>query len=422
MHWPGFTWRSLLGLLSLLLALAQGLHGLARASHASSGSTLTRDLEPVIVKGVFPGVPVNQIFVYRANGSAWEQIPFQVDEVTASGSYTATEEGLMDANDEVVFMAKDLGNEGSASISASLPISPTWYKVEVTDPLVPNQKGWAYIVRSAGLSVTNPTDYVGYDAANRRINAASYALGWAADHPGLDFMSLFGSGDILDRTKLRAKYRVWPLPSRFTLTEDNLPVAAIALIRDRPVRVIVQRGTAVTQAYASFVRTATSIDLTELPGNIVIDEVRVSTDLTNAATGGTFYNENASTGVTIDGMPDTVPSTPFTQAWRQVSLNVGTMIQVMDLNSPGGTLSHYYKDDSTLDNNDTGDKRSYGDSGVMVMSPTARSIEVVSAQYVLAGRQPNRGAEFYAIFQNPLQVSWRLEGGPKVYLPIILRE
>ncbi len=426
MNQQGLTWRSFLGLLSLLsaLALIQSLSiggGLVRPAHAGGVYALTRDLEPVAVRGVFPGAPVNQIFVYRANGSAWEQIPFQVDEVTASGSYTATEDGLMDANDEIVFMAKDLGDEASAPISASLPISPTWYKVEVANPLAPGQKGWAYIVRSVALSVTNPTDYVRYDAVNRRINAANYAIGWATDHPGLDYMTLFGSGDILDRTKLRVKYRIWPLPQQFTLTEEDLPVADVVLVKDGAVRVIVQRSTAVTLAYASFLRTTTWIDLTGLPANIIIDEARLSTDLASAAINGTFYNENVPAGVIIDGAPDPVPATPFAQAWRQVSLDSGTMIQVMDLNSPGGTLSHYYKDDRTPDNNDTGDQKSYGDSGVKVTSPTARSIQVVSAQYVLSGRQGNRGAEFYTIFQNPLQVSWRLEGGQKAYLPLILR-
>ncbi len=426
MNWRICIRRSFLGISLLVLALALlgyflTLENLAQASDTGNLHTLDRELEPVVVKEVFSGVPVDQLFVYRANGNTWEQIPFQVDEVTVSGSYTATEDGLMDANDEIVFMAKDLGDEASAPIGASLPISPTWYKVEVTNPLDPAQKGWAYIVRSAVLAVTNPTDYVNYDAANRRINAANYALGWATTHPGLDFMSLFGSGDILDRTKLRVKYRIWPLPPQLTLTEDALPVADLVLNKDGPVRVIVQRGTAVTLAYASFLRTTTLIDFTGLPANIVLDEARVSTDLASTVTDGTFYNENVSGGVTIDGVPDAVSPTPFAQAWRQVSLNSGTTIQVVDLGSPGGTLSHYYKDDSTLDNNDTGDKKSYGDSGIKVTSPTARSIRVASAQYVLPGRQPNRGAEFYAIFQNPLQVSWRLEEGQKAYLPIILR-
>ena len=418
-----FTGQALLGLIALLsaLVLPQTLSngdGLAWPAQASGLDALTRDLEPVVVRGVFLGAPVDQLFVYRANGSVWEQIPFQVDEVTASGEYTTAEDGLIDANDEIVFMAKDLGNEASAPISASLPISPTWYKFEVADPLAPSQKGWAYIVRSTALSVTNPTDYVDYVASNQRINATNYALGWATDHPGLDYMTLFGSGDILDRTKLRVKGRIGFIP--FTLTEEDLPAADVVLIRDGPVRVILQRGTAVTLAYASFLCTTTLMDLTQLPSNLVIDGARISTDLASTAIGGTFYNENVPLGVTIDGLPDSMSSTTLTQAWRQVSLDSGTMIQVMDLGSPGGTLSHYYRDDSTFDTNDTGDGRSYGDSGITVTNPTARSLQVVSAQYVLSGRQPNRGGEFYAIFQNPLQVSWRLEGGEKAYLPIIL--
>jgi len=404
--------------------LMLGLLASASASQASGSSAtdaLDRDLEPVIVQGVFPGVPVDQLFVYREINGNWEQIPFQVDEVTASGDYTDTEDSLMDANDEVVFMASDLGDKATTSITATLPISHVWYRIEVTDPLSPTKSGWAYIVRSSTLSFTHSTDYVDYIAASQSVSATNYSMGWATSHGGVDYMSLFGSGDILDRTKLRIRLRVWPFPPS-TLTEDDFPPPALVLIKDVPVRAIVSRGTATPFAYASLLQTITPVNLTSLPSNVRIDEIRISTDLTSTITNGTFYNENTPDGVNIDGVEDAVPPTPFVYAWRQISLDSGSIIQVADVGTSGGTLSHYYKDNATPDSTDTGDGMSYGDSGIKITSPTSRLFTLTSVQYILPGRQSNRGAEFYEIFQNPLRVTSHLEFAQKTYLPVMLRE
>ena len=383
----------------------------AQASRAQAVASLDRDWAPVIVTGTFPGAPVNEIFVYRAVGGVWEQIPFQVDELTASGSYTLTEDGRLDANDEIVFMAGDLGDEATTSIAVSLPVSIPWYQIEVTDPLSPTKQGWAYLVRSSQLTLNTATDYADYITATQRVSATHYSLGWAVSHSGQDYLSLFGGANILDRTKLRVRLGL------LTLTENALAPNVI-LLTDGPVRAIVSRGPVVTRAYASFLHTTTPVSLS---ASITIDEYRISTDLTSTITNGTYYNENMPGGVTIDGITDTVPATPFLNAWRQVSLDSGTTIQIVDLGAVGGAPSHYYKDNGALDNSDTGDRRSYGDAGVRVISPTSNVFTVESVQYVLPGRQNNRGAEFYEFFRNPLLVSRRLEGGKMVYLPLIVK-
>ncbi|MFN2167999.1 MAG: hypothetical protein ACK2U9_17290, partial [Anaerolineae bacterium] len=84
-------------------------------------------------------------------GGTWSQIPFQVDEVDASGAYVSNEDGLLDGNDEVVFMAKDLGGQttGAPSSSGGQPLASIWYTIEVSDPLVAGAKGWAYVLASA---------------------------------------------------------------------------------------------------------------------------------------------------------------------------------------------------------------------------------------------------------------------------------
>lgn len=417
-------------LMSLLLSiliflLTYGFLALASRNQdtdLNAMATLDRDLEPVIVKSVFSGVPVDEIFVYREIGSAWEQIPFQIDEVTVSGSYTNLEDGLMDSNDEVVFMAKDLGDQATTSIMMSLPISLTWYEIEVTDPLSPTKKGWAYIVRSSTLTPSNSVNYADYIDASKRISATNYTVGWATSHAGLNYTSLFGSGNILDRTKLRVNFTV--LIFTGTITEENpllLPPPSLVPIKDGPVRVIVSRGPATTFGYASLLQTTTQLDLESLPGTL--NWIRVSTDLASTAA-GTYYNENLPAGVPIDGSSDTVPGN-LNDGWHQISLNSGgTTIRILDLGSFGGTLGHYYKDNSAFDGTDTGDGMSYGDSGVIIVpDPSSNQFDIENVQYILPGMQSNRGDEFYSFFQNQLNVMSTLhfEGGLNVYIPLILK-
>ena len=362
------------------------------------------------------GAPVGQLYVYREAGSAWQLIPSQIDEVTATGAYTTTEDGLLDANDEVVFMAGDAGDEATTPITQALAISPFWYKVEVSDPLSV-EKGWAYIVRSTGAVPPSP-DYVNYDPGSLQVQAINYVLGWATTQSGVDYMTLFGGPDILDRTKIRVR-----LHSGLTLTEDNPlfnPPPPVVLIRDGAVRVIVKRGPATLVGYASLLQNITPLSL---PSSVTVDEARLSTDLSPAASGGTYYNENTPAGATIDGVADVIGTTPLIHSWRQVSLANGTIIQVADIDSAGGTPSHYYKDDSAVDSKDTGDQMSYGDSGVVVTLPTAKSFTIVTAQYILPGQQPNRGEEFYNNYNAALTFTAQLETslGRKVYLPLVWR-
>ncbi|HLF91154.1 MAG TPA: hypothetical protein VI451_19575, partial [Anaerolineales bacterium] len=213
-----FIW---IGIPSLFVFAAPSLAG-----KGESVVPLDRELEPVIVKGVFLGTPVDDIFVYRENSGSWEQVPFQIDEVTDSGAYTTTENLVMDANDEVVFMIKDLGDSATTSITETLPIDPFWYQIEVTDPLNPSAKGWAYIVRSSDLNQTNNTDYVNFNTGSQRIIAENYTLGWSTDFGGLNYLSLFGSNNIIDRSKIRVNI------GSFIWTEEDFPAPENVLVKD----------------------------------------------------------------------------------------------------------------------------------------------------------------------------------------------
>jgi hypothetical protein len=169
----------------------------------------TRALDPVSVKGDrfpgFDGAPINDLFMYALEGGNWQQVPFQIDEIDASGVYT-TGDGLLDANDELVFMARDLGEEAAAGewLGDADAQAHDRYQVRVANPLNPSEEGWVYLHRSATLSPAFD-DYVDWDGGNSRIVASTYVVGYApASHAGMETLELNGTGvDVLDRTKFR---------------------------------------------------------------------------------------------------------------------------------------------------------------------------------------------------------------------------
>jgi hypothetical protein len=398
----------LLVLLSLVVALVGIFVVLTSVVMADNGSTtgktLNRDLEPVIITGTafsaLAGFPIDELFIYTYQGGVWEQIPAQVDEVTATGAYTTTEDGLLDANDEIVFMAMDLGDQavGMVPTANGQPIGALWYEIEVTDPISPTRKGWAYLVHSNVLTPTFTADYVSFDPIQLHINGINYHLGFAASRPWLEYLS-FGDSeiDILDRTpKLRLC-----LGEVCWFTEDNTPDVEDDVIRDGPVRAILRSGRA--RAYGTMATWTVPVPLI-----LFANRVRFSTDFSSAASGATFYNAVVPDGVTVDGIPDDVPASP-PSSWAQLNTSTGTIIQVADNSPIGGNQTNYYLDDATIDTTDTGDMKHYADTGISATNPN-RSFTYTFAFYFLAESQPNIGAVYEAYFMQPLLVAASREG------------
>jgi len=402
------------------------------AAQAGQTRTLDRDLEPVVVKGsqvpALDGAPLGQLFVYKYSGNnRIGPIPAQVDEVTSGGDYTASEGNGLDPNDEIVFMAVDTGDQPSDT--SGLGSFTTWYEIEVVDPLNPAHKGWAYLVRRSPTSVSG--NYVDYNTSTWRITTApnNYELGFATTgHIGFDNLTLNGSGtDILDRTKLRVTRP--PL----IVDEDNLGAPEPIEVIDGRVRAIVQRGasfnlvdlTTTYLAYSSMVQTFTEVD-----SSVSVSKVRTSVDLNSSADGATFYNANTPpAGVTIDGNPDSVAATPYSN-WAQVSHTSGRLVQVSDPAPAGGTPKNYYCDDTTSTEEcdatgKTGDSVSYGDSGTMLEGSVNQAFTLSSSLYVLPSAgvgQDKVGATYKEYFFNPLQVAAYLEGErSRIFLPIIFK-
>jgi len=402
---------------------------------------LARIQEPVVVTGdelpLFDGAALGDLYVYACSGATWQQIPFQLDEVDASGTYTA-ENGLLDANDELVFMVMDLGEQATASdwITDTHSQSYLRYEIQVSDPLNPSQLGWAYVYRSATLSPSLPTDYVSWDAANQRLVGSTYVVGFSpAVHAAMDSMELNGSGtDALDRGKIRidATCYVYGFPVPLTLTEEDLAGSLdYTPDIDGPVRAGGGSADGSSWAYHSLYQSYFAMNIDDLAPpppctTLTIEQVRLSSDWLDPTTTGmapaTYYDNNSGAGVAIDGAPDSVPPAPVT-TWKQVSGGQGSIVQVVEVTVGAGQLANYYLDDQTVDPDDTGDGRSFGDAGFAVDDP-AGQVCAETLTFFLDPDLPNMGLTYQSYYANPLEVVVAAQGYELhyyVYAPLVSR-
>lgn len=422
---------ALASLLPLLL-LALGAATLAAAPAGQTGpapaNTLTRQRDVVVVNGAalpdLAGAPLDELFVYRFDGAAWQQIPFQFDEVDAiSSSYVLTGDGSLDPADELAFMAQDAGQPAPAGQWITDPLSTAYprYELSISDPIHPGESAVVYIYRSPTLSPTFGPGYIGVttDTITTPFFAATVNF---SETLGLTALALNGSGqDIVDQSHLSIKGRVVIFPVQYC--EDDI----LALITDttsfptglppddRPVRYVSGpvggEGSAV---YPASLRTVVGpIDLSAIAGSIgipgvTLDEFRISLDLLDPAASGfgpaRFHaNTIVAAGVPIDGVPDSVPST--LAAWTQINGSHGSVVQLNSVQTTGTSAFTYYLDNASATAADChGADGAFGESGVRI-APFAGQVTVQQQLYFAEPLSQAAGALYQNYAANPLQAA-----------------
>jgi len=432
-----------LGLTLSVLWILGGLSGSARAERdmAFAHASFNRLHDPVVITGgllsKLTGSPVDEILVYAYQDSTPIQIPFQIDERNASGIYVPSEDGQLDDNDELVFMAMDGGAwVDSAELEAGGTSITPIYVITLTDP-IDASRTWAYVFRSADLARAATADYVSYDGVNDRITSSDvYAIGFNATHAFRDYLTLGESSvDLLDRDKVRitGTATIPPFPP-FTVsaTEQDITKTGVLAI-DGPVRVtriststflvvgVPVQATSALFAYRSLVVQP----MVSIPGAPVhVSYFRVSVDWNASALGMTYYDANNPSGVIIDGVPDTLTLAPAAR-WTQVTSNTGTLVNVIGIPAGiEGTQSTYYEDNnSAADSGDTGDQLSYGDAGFQAADPNTGTYTILGQMYFLTGTTTNVGATYANYYDHPLQVEVaEYVGTFKIYLPLLHRK
>jgi hypothetical protein len=241
---------------------------------------------------------------------------------------------------------------------------------------------WAYIVHSVHPLAPSPVDYVDFVVGYHRIRSEAYTLGLGATYPGADYLRLGANGpEILDRMKMESPCDK-PIGCPIT-DETQLPIAD-HLVKDGPVRVILRDGK--LKAYQAMVDWQTDYDLTDT------SSLRYSFDFNQGVSGSTLYTLLTPNGVTVDGRPDLMLAKPFSP-WWQLSTGNGSIVHIARASTLGRDVSTYYVDNALYDEEDTGDRRHYGDIGLEIATPFPnRPYSFVL--YFLQDNQPNIGAAY----------------------------
>jgi hypothetical protein len=222
----------------------------ARRADAAAGAakTLTRFHDPVVVSTAeltsFPDHRTASFRLYRVEKGTLVAIPMQFDARDADGDLVVdgAAEFDFDDNDELVFMAKDTGDQAQddhwpAACDAVLEIA-------VIDPLH-GERGWAYLLHFPATPPPPAAEhYVSFDRAANVARSPFYEVAYAPAHNFYTGMRVTREGggngaNLLRQTRMRGSPTLSLLFNDFTFefTEQS-SIVAIDGVRVGPVRAV----------------------------------------------------------------------------------------------------------------------------------------------------------------------------------------
>jgi hypothetical protein len=332
----------------------------------------------------------------------------------------------LDADDEVTFMSSDGGERAPSDVKHPRRVSRTGAtRVVVQDPLT-SAKGWIYLFR-ANAPAAPPADYVTYDfrllsgaykstyhrnagpnPEASTISTRSYTAGFS-DRWFFDTLAIGAGGasgaDILDGYK----FAFAPGSCGRSEATFNAGEGAFVVNKDGPVRAIRSYVGANSGPYTE--RT----DLFYADRHDIVTDLRVHPipslftqyDLSPAAIGMTYYDEQNQGGAPVDGVPETLPSSvpSLWHLWTgpQGSLFADDSIDTSFSAAFGAGAAAFYMDDSTPPVSQCwGDAQQIGSAGISsapaggipaTYPGAADHLQSVSTNLMLApGQFPSRAA------------------------------
>lgn len=390
----------------------------------------TRSNDPIVIKGsslsCMIGVQPSLIVAYKFNGTNFVQIPIQVDEVVIkdikapygtngclgqstnsvvwnvpfyadANTFTGADtNSLFDSDDEVVIMAKDAGLKlNTCLLKPTGCLSDTTCEVKLRDTLNNSTLGYVYFFKQDGtLNQNAGVNYVTYNFTyannyktaydvcngsnneNSTITTANYSMRltgrWIEDELKI---SAGGASnvDILDRHQAFVTVNNCSR-SENTFSNSNGPVVTSKNGPIRAIRSVMGSNSGTFNQMSIFYtesRVDWRLDFRVHPIGGYYDVF----DLSSAATGMTYYNDQNQTGFTIDGSQEPYVNNAPNQ-WELYTGNQGSMAVTyvyetdMNLATPGlpnpnadGILEAYYNDSIPARHTCTGDGNAFGSGG-----------------------------------------------------------
>jgi hypothetical protein len=379
----------------------------------SPAFAMDRPGDPVVLRGeqvpALLGRDPARVVAFRV-ADGWEQVPVQIDErkdqdlglayglfefgleievYADPGTFVGPDpDPLLDADDELVFMAADTGLRPTASMSPPSSVVPgSMVEVRVQDPLDGSEAS-LYLFESDGtlaqdagrpsvqyefklLSGDFPENYFtlwGENPEESVVQTASYQTRFT-DTWVRDEVRVFAGGasgvDILDRQK------VLFAPDDGGRNEDVITRGETTFLTNTsgPVRAIRSYLGAVsgpfTQRehlfYAGRQDIRTTLRVHGIGG--IMDIYDYSPD----ASGMTYVNDLNPEGVLVDGQQDNVVPGPI--QWEMITGAQGTLVHshsIMTDIEPFTSTSYYLDDATPAVEQFTGDEHAYGSSGIWI--------------------------------------------------------
>lgn len=398
--------------LLLLVALVAVQWAQAGTRNGGSGDP-GRDWETVVVSGaslpVLWGLPVEDLtlFRYDPDTQAFVPVPMQVDErllkVFNPGSplefsehmydVFGEEDGTLDADDEVVFLFRDAGEQ--APVDAAWPenADPLRFEIAVQDPLpAGGEPGrWLYLYTGAGLPQSSEA-YLTWDGLDTSsITTENFSVDYQGRwlFTGLRVASPCGDGlDLIDRFKGRAvpladleqDEEDWNLNSEY-LGGIVGPVRAIRYVRGARSAVNTIHHDVITP------------DVWYRKLNIrvhVLAAVKFYLDWLPSA-GAVFYTPDQPAGVSVDGIPDPEMGTAFV-SWSVMKTTGGGVVALFEV--PPSPLydqkNLYYLDDAAYDDAlahkesySDDDDAAFGNHGVVLLDLADSNLQAIPVDLTL---------------------------------------
>ena len=399
---------ALIGIACSLLA------GNVRQASAESddSNSLNDSMDPVVITGnLLPSLyraAIDRIVGFRYQ-NGWQQIPIQIDErkyvdfrqvyndvacwsgtmaYADPNTYVGPDTYLgLDIDDELVFMAKDVGN--LAPLPGDSPVGvleESCVEIKVQDPL-DGAVGYVYLFKSDGpLAQDAGKDYVtynfrllrgpyiphynikeGYNPEDSEIYTNAYRTHFS-DRWIRDELQIFAGSatgvDILDR------HRTGRAPGDCSRTENTASAGGGAFLTNkdgciRAIRSYMRFNSAPYLQREHFFYEGQQKICTYFRAHDTVTDIRDLYDYSPDANGMFYFNDLNLNGVRVDGIPDYVNHGHIN--WEMVTGVQGTVTicHFLDTDIPNFKTVSYYGDDSTPELAQcTGDQYQYGTSGL----------------------------------------------------------
>lgn len=456
-------WRVLLVIFYLpalftKLAMADSKSCCPRIPPPAEKKNLTRTADPIIIPGqtlkALLGKPIENIRIYAAPRGVLIPIPYQIDERDSTGKLVLpqgakptkdTDQEYLDANDEIVLMAKDLGDR--IFKENWVPGFEIGLEIEVQDPLT-NYKGWAYAFYFATPPARSLINYVRYTLNSREstISTDTYLVSSPPEKAYYRklLVTKVGGGNgknLLQRSRIEGQARLdwfFLLGALKTFKRDEEDITLkIDAYKDGPVRVIL-RGKPELELIWGIKLPSEEVDSVYYGNqfyttNAINTPVKLSRYCSEASVLGTldfnqnalgmkFYNSRNLQGVVLDGVMSEAEKNldQGPQEWSVVTGKPGTILTRLKW---GATLSQlksklYYLDTTKSQTNPKTSHPHMRIGYLFDLLPVDKGRHLYQIYfYFPPSYQPGEETAYLNITDNPLKVSIQQEINLGMRLP-----